>query len=412
MPTVRSSLIARRPLNCRAFDVILVINCGSSSLKYSLFDEDERTCARGAVESIDQTESKLVLELDGERAEHATDVGNYADALGAVVDLLSERIRPEDWTVEAVGHRVVHGGERSVGSAQITPDVEREIAACAALAPLHNPAALEGIRAARRYFAGAAQVAVFDTAFHQTMPPRAFLYAVPRALYAEQGIRRYGFHGTSHRYVAQRASQLLDAPLVSLNLITCHLGNGCSLAAIAGGRSVDTTMGLTPLEGVAMGTRSGDVDPALIFHLARGGMALDEIEHMLLHQSGLLGLSARSQDMRALEAAASGGDDAAAEAIEVFCYRVRKAIGSYCAVLGRVDALVFTGGIGEHSASMRQHVLDGLHHMGLQLDAARNRQDASCEGEISLVDSPVKILVVPTNEELVIAREVRDALAN
>ncbi len=390
--------------------MILVLNCGSSSLKYSLFDSAERVCARGLVDRIGQSESVVVLERGGERQSHTAAIGDHGEALSAVVGFLQEQGQGAN-LLEGIGHRVVHGGEYFVEAALITESVESAIAACTPLAPLHNPAALEGLRAARKLFDGVPQVAVFDTAFHQTMPPRAFLYAVPRALHAEQGIRRYGFHGTSHRYVAQRASELLGVDLDALNLITCHLGNGCSLAAIAAGRSVDTTMGLTPLEGVAMGTRSGDVDPALIFHLARSGMPLDAIEKMLLHESGLLGLSARSQDVREVEAAALDGDQAAREALEVFTYRVRKAIGAYCAVLGRVDALVCTGGIGENSAFVRLHILDGLEHMGICIDRVRNRTHAGREGDISNVDSRVKILVVPTNEELVIAREVREVLA-
>ncbi len=390
--------------------MILVLNCGSSSLKYSLFDSGERVRARGQVDRIGQSASVVELEWGGDRQSHSAVIADHVEALSVVASMLQEKGQGVH-LLEGIGHRVVHGGESFVEAALVTERVESAIAACAPLAPLHNPAALEGVRAARQLFDGVPQVAVFDTAFHQTMPPRAFLYAVPRALHAEQGIRRYGFHGTSHRYVAHRASQLLGVALDELNLITCHLGNGCSLAAIAAGCSIDTTMGLTPLEGVAMGTRSGDVDPALVFHLARGGMSLDAIEEMLLHESGLLGLSACSQDVREVEAAALGGDQAAREALEVFTYRVRKAVGAYCAVLGRVDALVCTGGIGENSAFVRLHILDGLEHMGICIDRVRNRTHVGKEGDISHVDSRVKILVVPTNEELVIAREVREVLA-
>ena len=243
------------------------------------------------------------------------------------------------------------------------------------------------------------------------MPERAFLYAIPRALYEERGIRRYGFHGTSHRYVAQRSAALLGVATEEFTGITCHLGNGCSLAAIEHGRSVDTTMGLTPLEGVAMGTRSGDVDPALIFHLARSGMELADIERMLLQESGLLGLSGHSQDMRELEVLALKGDRAAQMALDVLAYRVRKAIGALYAVLGRMDALVFTGGIGENSTFMRRRIVDGLGGFGLQLDAARNRAHSNCEGEVSSFGAQVKILVIPTNEELVIAREARELVS-
>ena len=390
--------------------MILVLNCGSSSLKFCLFDERETPRARGVVERLGQRESTLVCERNGEQMHRSLPAADHRRALSAVVDALSEGGLAAD-ALEGVGHRVVHGGERVVEAVRITPDIEKHIEACVPLAPLHNPAALEGVRAARSLFVGVPQVGVFDTAFHQTLPARAFLYALPRALYAEQGIRRYGFHGTSHRYVAMRAGELLGVALESLSVITCHLGNGVSLAAVAGGRSVDTTMGLTPLEGIPMGTRSGDIDPALVFHLMRAGKTLDEVEHMLQHESGLVGLSGRSQDVRELETAATDGDEVAAEALEVFAYRVRKAIGSHCAVLGRVDALVFTGGIGQHSAFMRRRILEGLQHMGMQIDSARNRNHAGDEGEVSHVDSRVKILVVPTNEELVIAREVREVLA-
>jgi len=366
--------------------------------------------ARGLVERIGQRESSLIYEHNGEHTVQPLLVADHGQALRAVVDALSYMELAAN-ALEGVGHRVVHGGERVVEAVQITPDIEKQIEACAPLAPLHNPAALEGIRAARRLFGGVPQVGVFDTAFHQTLPARAFLYALPRVLYSEQGIRRYGFHGTSHRYVAMRAGELLGFEQEKLHVITCHLGNGVSLAAVAGGRCIDTTMGLTPLEGMPMGTRSGDIDPALVFHLVRSGKTLDEVEYMLQHESGLLGLSERSQDVRELEAAVVDGDEIAAEALEVFAYRVRKAIGSYCAVLGRVDALVFTGGIGQHSAFMRRRILEGLQHMGMQIDSARNRNHAGDEGEVSHVDSRVKILVVPTNEELVIAREVREVLA-
>ena len=390
--------------------MILVLNCGSSSLRYSLFDEGERVRARGRIERIGEAEQALEIWF-GERSEQRSVVAaDHAEAMVAVGQALAERGQGVH-LLKAIGHRVVHGGERFVESALIESEVEEGIAACAELAPLHNPAALAGIRAARALFAGVPQVAVFDTAFHQTMPERAFLYAIPRALYQKRGIRRYGFHGTSHRYVAQRSAELLGVAATEFTGITCHLGNGCSLAAIERGRSIDTTMGLTPLEGVAMGTRSGDVDPALIFHLARGGMELAEIERLLVHESGLLGLSGYSQDVRQLEAAALQGDAAAQVALDVFAYRIRKAIGGLYAVLGRMDALVFTGGIGENSAFMRRRIVDGLEGFGLQLDSARNRTHGRSEREISSFGSQVKILVIPTNEELVIARETRELVS-
>ncbi|MFT5086561.1 MAG: acetate kinase [Candidatus Latescibacterota bacterium] len=410
MRTALFCWIAQRLLTCRGDAVILVLNCGSSSLKYSLFDEGERVRAGGHIERIGETDSSMERWSGGRREQHSVVAADHSQAMAAMGAALEERGQGA-YLLKAIGHRVVHGGERFVESALITQEVEEGIDACAELAPLHNPAALAGISAARQLFAGVPQVAVFDTAFHQTMPERAFLYAIPRSLYREQGIRRYGFHGTSHRYVAQRAAEVLRMDPEEFTGITCHLGNGCSLAAIENGRSIDTTMGLTPLEGVAMGTRSGDVDPALIFHLARSGMELADIERLLVEESGLLGLSGHSQDVRQLEAVALEGDEAAQVALDVFAYRVRKAIGSLYAVIGHMDALVFTGGIGENSAFMRRRIIDGLEGFGLQLDPARNRAHSRSEGEVSSFGARVKILVIPTNEELVIAREARDLIS-
>lgn len=393
--------------------MILVINCGSSSLKFSLFDNEELRLG-GLVERIGEQQPELVLARGDEQEEQEEQerrsvvAGDHAEAMQRVHEVLVE-ICEDVRAIEAIGHRIVHGGERFFAAALVTPEVEEGIEACAALAPLHNLAHLAGIRAARAYFADVPQVAVFDTAFHQTMPERAYLYALPYKLYEAEGIRRYGFHGTSHQYVSQRAAALLQ--LETFTGITCHLGNGCSLAAISQGRSVDTTMGLTPLEGVAMGTRSGDVDPAVIFHLQRQlGMTVDAVERLLNQESGLLGLSGSSQDMRSIEQAAIAGDKRALLALEVFTYRVRKYIGAYLAVLGRIDAVVFTGGIGENSPATRRRILQDMEGMGLQLDSARNRAHVGQEGEISTFGSQVKILVVPTNEELVIVRETREVI--
>ena len=390
--------------------MILVLNCGSSSLKFSLFDKEERTRLSGLIERIGADESELVLIRGGEEERRGVRAVDHAEAMDRMHEVFCE-IYQDASAIEAIGHRIVHGGERFVEATLITPEVEEGIAACAALAPLHNPAHLAGIRAAREYFAALPHIAVFDTAFHQTLPEQAYLYALPYELYEQEGLRRYGFHGTSHRYVAQRAAVLLQVE--SFTGITCHLGNGASLAAISKGRSVDTSMGLTPLEGIAMGTRSGDVDPAVVFHLVRQrGMEIDEIERLLNNESGLLGLSGFSQDMREIEEAALGGDQRSRLALEVFSYRVRKYIGAYFAVLGRIDALVFTGGIGEKSASVRRWVVQGLEGLGLELDRARNRAVSGGEGEISAFDSRVRVLVVPTNEELVIAQEVREVISD
>ncbi len=387
--------------------MILVINCGSSSLKFSLFEEEELRLG-GLIECIGEQAPKLVLSHGDEEEQRSVVAGDHGEAMQRVYEVLVE-VYGGVGAVEAIGHRIVHGGERFFEAALVTAEVEQVIEECAALAPLHNMAHLSGIRAARTYFTDLPQVVVFDTAFHQTIPERAYLYALPYELYEEEGIRRYGFHGTSHKYVSQRAAELLQ--LEHFTGITCHLGNGSSLAAISQGRSVDTTMGLTPLEGVAMGTRSGDVDPAVVFHLVRRrGMAVDEVEQLLNQQSGLLGLSGRSKDMRSIEQAAIEGDKRAQLALEVFTYRVRKYIGAFLAVLGRIDAVVFTGGIGENSPATRRRILQHMEGLGLQLDSARNRTHAGVEGEISTFGSPVKILVVPTNEELVIARETREVI--
>ena len=379
--------------------MILVINCGSSSLKFSLFDGEERVQS-GLVERIGEVGPELVV---GEQRCQVV-ARDHGEAMQRVHEVMGV-----DDAIEAIGHRIVHGGERFFAAELVTPEVERGIEDCAALAPLHNPAHLAGIRAAREYFPEVPQVVVFDTAFHQTLPERAYLYALPYEFYEQEGIRRYGFHGTSHGYVAQRAAELLQVE--QFTGITCHLGNGSSLAAIRDGQSVDTSMGLTPLAGVAMGTRSGDVDPAAVFHLARRrGLSLEQIETMLNHESGLLGLSGRSQDLREVEQAALEGDKRCLRALEVFTYGVRKYIGAFLAVLGRIDAVVFTGGIGENSPAARRWILQDMKHMGLELDSARNRAHVGREGEISSFGAKTRILVVPTNEELVIVRETRDVL--
>ena len=305
----------------------------------------------------------------------------------------------------AVGHRVVHGGSRFAESALITPEVETAINQCVPLAPLHNPYNLGGIRACRQALPNAAHVAVFDTAFHQTMPDYAYMYALPRSLYEQHGIRRYGFHGTSHQYVSTRAAEILGHPLTSLKLITCHLGNGCSITAVDQGKSVDTSMGLTPLEGLMMGTRCGDIDPAIIFHLMEEGqMSADTINQMLNRESGLLGVSDVASDVRDLFKAVSEGNPQAALALKMFSYRVRQYIGKYAAVLGGLDALAFTAGIGENASSIRATICENLDFLGIHLDEEKNRS-REIEKAIHQTDAPVKLLVIPTNEELMIARD-------
>jgi acetate kinase len=378
---------------------VLVINCGSSSLKFALLEpQSGRVLQQGLAERVGTDGASL--ELDGVRVQLAAGAG-HARALDAILDRLDAE------SVLAVGHRVVHGGEAFSQSVLLDDQALERIRGCSVLAPLHNPANVLGIEIARGRFPKLAHVAVFDTAFHQTMPPKAYFYALPYELYAEHGVRRYGFHGSSHGYVAGVAAERLGRPLPELELVTVHLGNGCSACAIQGGRSVDTTMGLTPLEGLVMGTRSGDVDPNLhLFLSERTGQSLAEVTELLNRRSGLLGLSGLSNDMRTLLESAERGEARSQLAIAVFCYRLAKSILGLCAGLARLDALVFTGGIGEHAASIRADTLAGLRLLGPVLDADANGQHGrQSRGRISRTDSALEVLVIPTNEELVIARE-------
>jgi len=388
---------------------IVVINAGSSSLKCTLFAMPQKQAlATGTVEKIGEGNSLLHYEGSRGTTTDECEVQDHEQALR----LLTRHFAAPDTgvlhrldEVDAVGHRVVHGGELS-GSVLIDEHVTETIRQMAALAPLHNPPNLVGIEAARRLWPGRPQVAVFDTAFHAGMPPHAFLYAVPYSLYTERHVRVYGFHGTSHRYVTHRAAEILGIPVGQMNMITLHLGNGCSAAAVRNGRSIDTSMGMTPLEGLVMGTRCGDVDPALPYFLnVWFGLSPAEVYELLNRRSGLLGLSGVSNDMRQVMAAAEQGNERAALALEVFAYRVRKYIGAYYAVLGRVDAVVFTAGIGERSAPMRSRCCRGLEGLGIMLDEHKNAESDGKEAVISLPDSPVSVLVVPTNEALQIAIE-------
>jgi len=388
---------------------VLVINAGSSSIKYQLFSmATETVIAKGLVERIGESGSRLVHSVNGGKKEVAAPIADHSAAFKLIVDTLlgnGGAIRSAS-EIQAVGHRVGHGGEHFTGSVLITESVLEAIRACIPLAPLHNPPNLTGIEAAQKLLPSVPHVAVFDTAFHQTMPQVAYIYAIPYALYAKDHIRRYGFHGTSHRYVSERAAQILGVPMDRFNAITCHLGNGCSMAAIRGGKCVDTSMGLTPLEGLVMGTRSGDLDPAIIFHLADvKGMSLKEINAMLNKASGLIGISGVSNDMRSLVEAAAAGNKQADLAIDVFAYRIRKYIGSYMAVLGRTDAVILTGGIGENSEAVRDRILRDLDGMGIRYDASKNAGSRGKEVALTTDDSPIRVLVVPTNEELVIARD-------
>lgn len=384
---------------------VLVLNCGSSSLKFAVVDPQtgERPL-HGLAERLGTPEA--VLHTKG-ATKTSTPIPS-ATHDQAVADVLAQlRTHGLQTDLAAVGHRVVHGGETFTDATLITEDVERTIASLTHLAPLHNPANLLGIRAAKAALPSLAQVAVFDTAFHQTMPPAAYRYAVPGEWYSEHGVRRYGFHGTSHRYVAQQAATVLNRPLTELNLLTAHLGNGCSATAIAAGNSVDTTMGLTPLGGLVMGTRCGDIDPGILGHIAaRLDVDLDQVLTLLNKRSGLLGLSGTSNDMRALLEARAGGHEGAALAVEVFCHRLAASLMALCASLPSLDALVFTGGIGEHAAPIRAEVIDRLWPLQLRIDASRNTDPAAHHGRIDRETGPA-VLVIPTDEERMIALDTQ-----
>jgi len=401
---------------------ILVLNCGSSSVKFQLIATDleqivnnsDRRLARGNIERIGG-EAIITLEAAGKDPVRST--AALRDTQAAVEFIIRWACSPESGVAElesiadihAVGHRVVHGGERFTHSVLITDEVLRGIEDCIDLAPLHNPTNIKGILAAREVFgSGLPAVAVFDTAFHQTLPEHAYLYALPYQLYRRHRIRRYGFHGTSHRYVAYRYRQLRGIARAETNVITLHLGNGCSIAAISAGDSVDTSMGLTPLEGLVMGTRSGDIDPAIVdFVAAKEGLSSQQVETLLNKQSGLLGISGLTNDMRELLAEASENNDRRARlAIEIFCYRARKYIGAFLAAVGGADAILFTGGIGENSAEIRAKICAGLKWMGVKLDDERNAAHCNgCEGLITSDTSAVAAYVIPTDEELLIARD-------
>jgi len=392
---------------------VLVINCGSSSLKYQLLDmTDERPLAKGVVERIGLEDGVHTCSRpDQEDFVETLPIPDHAKAIQLVLAALTH---PEHGVigsmaeVSAVGHRVVHAGEKYSGSVVITEDVLDALRECIPLAPLHNPANITGIEAASKVMPNVPMVGVFDTAFHQTMPDRAYIYPIPYELYRDYKIRRYGFHGTSHRFVTLRAAQLLERTPTELNLITCHLGNGASMAAVRGGNSIDTSMGLTPLEGLMMGTRSGDIDPAIVGYLSRRlDKSLQEIEKILNKESGLLGISGISSDLRDVEREYAKGNDRARLALEVYGYHIRKYIGAYAVALGRVDAIIFTAGVGEHASLVREWACQGLEAIGAVLDPFKNatRHD---EAIISKMSSRVKIMIIPTNEELMIARDTAE----
>ncbi|RLG96157.1 acetate kinase [Candidatus Bathyarchaeota archaeon] len=394
---------------------ILVINCGSSSIKYSLIDiESEETLVQGIVEKIGEEHSIFRQRVLGREVERRVKVRNHKDGLKLILDSLkspSTGVIRDQSEISAVGHRVVHGGSDFVESTVIDDKVIETIRKYSSLAPLHNPPNLTGITILRELLPGIPHVAVFDTAFHQTMPEVAYLYPIPYEYYEKYGVRRYGFHGVSHRYVSQRAAEILGRDIRELKIITCHLGNGCSITAVDRGRSVDTSMGFTPLEGVPMGTRSGDIDPSIIQFLAEvENLTLNEIYEILNKRSGLLGLSGVSNDVREIKKAADSGDHRAEIALEILAYRVKKYIGAYAAVMGGVDAIVFTAGIGENAHYIRSKICEGLEFLGVILDEDRNRNPAEWNGVISAENSRVKVLVVPTREDLIIAKETLEAV--
>ena len=388
---------------------VLVINCGSSSLKYQLIDSrSEEVLAAGLCERIG---------IDG-RMTHTPSSGNtvvkndplpdHGAAIQAVLSALTDKahgVISSLGEIGAVGHRLVHGGEKFAASVIINDEVIAEVEACNDLAPLHNPANLIGVRACRQIMPDVPMVGVFDTAFHQTMPPKAYLYGIPHQYYQEHKVRRYGFHGTSHNYVAKRVHHLAELDPDNSRVIVCHLGNGASVTAVKNGKSVDTSMGLTPLEGLIMGTRSGDLDPGVIEYIAKKEhLTLEEVLKVLNKESGVLGLSGVSSDFRDLAEAMEQGNEQAAVAVEAFCYRVAKHIGAYTAALNGVDAIVFTAGIGENAAHIRSMICDYLGFLGITIDEEKNAVRGK-ETEISTPDSKVAVFVIPTNEELAIARE-------
>ena len=388
---------------------ILIVNAGSSSLKYQLINMDnEATIAQGMIERIGIEGGKLTQKANGEKRVIMSDMKDHLDAVAMMIQVLTDKdygvITSMD-EVGAVGHRVVQGGELFTASAVINDEVIAAIEKNVQLAPLHNPANLMGIYACQKIMPNTPMVAVFDTAFHQTMPPKSYLYGVPMEYYERLRVRRYGFHGTSHRYVSQRAAEILGRPIEELRLVTCHLGNGSSMAAVQFGKSVDTSMGMTPLEGVIMGTRSGNVDPAVLqFIMNHENLDINQMLDILNKQSGFLGISGISSDMRDVEEAAANGDRNSQIAIDMLYQGIKKYIAAYAAVMGGVDAVIFTAGIGENGWELREGVLENMEFLGIKFDKEKNKVRGK-EIEISTPDSKVKVLVVPTNEEIVIARD-------
>ena len=389
---------------------ILVVNCGSSSLKFQLIDSDtEQVSASGNCERIG-LDGMITYKAHGEKFVTETDLPEHGIAIKKVLELLVDKERGVISSLDeihAVGHRMVHGGEKFSSSVIITEDVIKDIESCNDLAPLHNPANILGVRACQEVMPGVKHVAVFDTAFHQTMPAKAYLYALPKEYYEKYGVRRYGFHGTSHSFVSKRLAELAGLDYNNSKMIICHIGSGASISAIKNGKSIDTSMGMTPLEGLVMGTRSGDIDPAIVeFICQKENISVSEMTTILNKKSGVLGMSGGiSSDFRDLNAAANEGNEVAKVTLEAYAYRVAKYIGSYTAAMNGVDAITFTAGVGENAAWLRPMVCKYLGFLGVELDEAASEKACGVEGIISTPESKVKLCVIPTNEELAIARE-------
>lgn len=394
---------------------VLVLNCGSSSVKYQFIDTDKKLAlAKGLVDRIGMAGAVLSHQrYDGDQIKISGEILDHQIAIEYVLAVLLSKnhgVIDDKKDIEAVGHRVVHGGETFSGSVLITDEVIKALQDNIELAPLHNPPNIKGIQAATRILPGTPQVGVFDTAFHSHMPPKAYLYGIPYELYRKYKIRRYGFHGTSHLYVSRKAAELMGRKYEDLKIITAHLGNGCSMAAVNKGISVDTTMGFTPLEGLLMGTRSGDLDPQVILYvMGKEGLSLNEAATMLNKHSGLIGISGESSDMREILAAVKDQHQRAKHAFDIFCYRIKKYVGAYASAMGGVDALVFTGGIGENSYEVREEVCRDMEFMGIQLDLLRNQNNSEL---ISTDSSKVKVFRIPTNEELVIALDTAEIVSS
>lgn len=395
--------------------IVLVVNCGSSSLKYQLVNMDnEEVMAKGLVEKIGLTDSQLTHKWNGQKKEIKQSIPDHQVAVKLVLDILTDAecgvIKSMD-AIDAVGHRVVHGGEEFAASTLITDEVMKALEKCSAMAPLHNPPNIIGINACKAIMPGVPQVGVFDTAFHQTMPAKAFMYGLPYELYKEDHIRRYGFHGTSHRYVAGEVAKVMGKPVEELRIINCHLGNGSSLAAIKYGKCVDTTMGFTPLAGVLMGTRCGDIDPAIVLNVMDNhNLSTKDMDKLMNKQSGVLGISGVSSDFRDLGKDAGEGNERAQLALDMFHYQVRKEIGAFAAAMGGVDVITFTAGVGENGIEDRAAIAEGLEYLGAKLDPQRNDVRGK-DALISTDDSTVKMYVIPTNEEIMIARDTKDIVS-